>query len=114
MFELFNSEADERTHDRDAGVVDEPEQRLAAERRLDLPCPLGDRRLVGHVEDQRREVRAELVCEPLGVALLAHAAEDAEPALDQDLHASPPDSGGHARNDDRFHQMGLAVDFSLK
>ena len=41
--------------------------------------------------------------EPLSVSLLAHAAEDAESARDENLDAAPADAGGDAGDDDRSH-----------
>ena len=66
----------------DAGIVDETKQGLARERSVDLLRGCRDCRFVRHVEYQRREVRAEFLCQPLRVNLFAHAAEHAKAARD--------------------------------
>jgi hypothetical protein len=59
--------------------------------------------LVGHAENKRHERRAELGGEPLGVSLLAHAAEHAKAAGDQNLRGAPADAGGCPGDDDTAH-----------
>ena len=61
MFEGRRSEIEQRSGHGDAGIVDKPGQGFAAERRFNLPRAGGDCRLVCHIEEERREVRAELL-----------------------------------------------------
>ncbi len=60
MLEGVDLEIEQRSGHGDSGIVDEPGQGFAAERRFDLPRASGDCRLVCHVEEERGEVRAEL------------------------------------------------------
>jgi len=63
----------------------------------------GDGCRVGHIEDQRREVRAELRRKALGIRRPAHTAEHAKAPCDQDFDAAPANAGGCSRHDDGLH-----------
>ena len=101
--EFVGGEFEHGACDRNAGIVDEAGERLAAQRGTHLAGRRAHRSLIGNVEHQRREVGAELTPEAVGVGLLAHAAEDAKAAVEQQLRAGPADAGGRAGNDDRSH-----------
>ncbi len=101
--EFVGGEFEHRTRDRNAGIVDETGERFAVEGGADLARGGQHRGLIGDVEDQRREVRAELALEAVGVGLLAHAAEHAETAVEQQFRAGPADAGGRAGDDNRSH-----------
>ena len=98
---------EQRTGDRDAGIVDEAEQRLAGERGADLGRGARDRRLVGHVEDERHELGTELGPQALGVRRLAHRAENAKAAREEFLRGGMADAGAGAGDDDGFHMAAL-------
>ena len=81
--EFVGGEFEHGTRDRNAGIVDEAGERFAVEGAPDLARGGQHGGLIGDVEDQRREVRAELALEAVGVGLLAHAAEYAKAAVEQ-------------------------------
>ena len=89
--------------DRDAGIVDEAGELFAVQRRAHVAGGRKHRGLVGDVEQQRREIGAELALEPVGIGLLADAAEDAKAAVEQQFGGGPADAGGRAGDDDGFH-----------
>ena len=67
--ELVGAEVEQGARDGDFGIVDETRQRLAwAERRFDLLRRGVDDLLLGHIENERLEVRAELLREPRRVS----------------------------------------------
>ena len=79
-----------RPRDRDAGIVDEPGQRLASQRRANLAGGGQHRGLVGDIEQQRGKIGAEFALEAVGVGLLAHAAEHAKSASSSNLAVAQP------------------------
>lgn len=102
--EIVDRQFQDRPRDRNAGIVDEPRQRVASQRLANLARSGEHGGLVGNFEQERREVRAELTPEPVGVGLLADAAEDAVAAPDQKFRTGPADAGGRAGDDDRSHR----------
>ena len=70
----------QRTHIRDAGIVDEAGQRLALQRRGHFPHGGVHLILLGHVQDQRTDIAFRTGTERVGIRLLAHARIDA-PAM---------------------------------
>src|SRR6516164_5760066 len=108
MLEVIDLEVEQRSWNSDAGIVDESEQRLSAECGFHLLRACGHHRFVGHVEDQRHEVRAELLRQPAGIRLFAHAAEHAETARDQDFRTAPANTSRRTGNDDGFHGKTLS------
>jgi hypothetical protein len=53
--------------------------------------------------------RGELGSEPLCVGPAAHAAEDAEPVVDEDFCGTPADARGRSRYHDAAHSDFLAL-----
>ncbi|MHC2594368.1 hypothetical protein ACVIG9_008424 [Bradyrhizobium ottawaense] len=103
--EIIGRQFEHGACDRDAGIVDEAGQRLAAQRLADCSRGSKDRSLIGDVEQQRREIGAELGLEPVGIGLLADAAEHAKAALNQEFCCGPADAGGRTGDDDRSHDL---------
>ncbi len=101
--EVVGGNFEHRAANADTGIVDEARQRLAAQSVAHLARRRQHRRLVGDVEQQRREIGAELSLEAVGVGLIADAAEDTKTAIEQQLCGSPADAGRRAGDDDRFH-----------
>ena len=86
-----------------AGVVDEPMERLPAQHLANASRRSEDRSLVGDVEQERREVRAEFTLQTVGIGLFANTAEDAIAAPDQKFRNGPANAGGRTGDDDRSH-----------
>jgi hypothetical protein len=103
LAELLGRKFEHGARDGNAGIVDEAGQRLAAERGAHRGSRGLDRGFIGDVELQGREIGAELVRQTIGVGLLAHAAEHAEAAIEQQFGGGPADAGGRAGDDDRSH-----------
>ena len=103
MAEFVEREFQQRPGDGNAGIIDQAEELFAGKHVADARRGRSHRILVGHVENKRHERRAELGREPLGVSLLAHAAEHAEAAGDQNLRGAPADAGGCPGDDDTAH-----------
>ena len=101
--ELVDGDVQQRTGPGDAGIVDEAEENLVAERVSDLRRRGFDGRLVGHVEADRRERGSQLRLQTIGVGPGPHAAEDAEACPQEHCGGTVPDPRGDARDDDRFH-----------
>jgi hypothetical protein len=70
----------------------------------DQPMSEDECRFVSHVEDQWREVRTELLRQPVGIHLLAYTTEHSEAARDQDFGTTPANASRRAGDDDRFHK----------
>ena len=84
----------QRPGDRDAGVVDEPGQRGAADARGQA----GDLAGVGHVDEHRLDARV-LRAQVGAVLLAAHAGEDGEAGAGQPQGGRAPDAGRRAGDD---------------
>jgi hypothetical protein len=83
----------QRPRHRDAGIVDEAPKPPAVKCRADRGRADRDRGLIGHVEHQGRKGFAEFRLQPVGVSLLAHAAEHAEALRGHYLGDTPADTG---------------------
>ncbi|MGY3651384.1 hypothetical protein ACVWW2_006675 [Bradyrhizobium sp. LM4.3] len=103
--EVVDRQFEHGTGDRDTGIVDQTGQRLAAQHLAYFSCGGQHGSLIGDIEQQRGEVRAKLTLEPVGVALLADAAEDAIAAPDQQFCSGPANAGGRAGDDDGSHGL---------
>ena len=101
--EFVGGKLQHRPRDRDAGVVDQPGEGFAVQRGADLARRRQHLGFVGDVEQQRGEIGAEFGLEAVGVGLLAHAAEHAKAAVEQQLCRGPADAGGRAGDDDGLH-----------
>src|SRR5207245_2272357 len=110
--EFVGGQFEYRARDRNAGIVDQAGERFAVESAADLARGGQHRRLVGDIEDQRREVRAELALKAVGVGLLAHAAEHAEAAIKQQFGTGPADAGRRAGDDNRSHDLSPCERFN--
>ena len=97
---LINRQVEHGPGDRDPGIVDEAKQRLAIECSADIAGGGEHRRFVRDVEQQRGEIGAELALQPVGIGLLADAAEHTIALVQQEFGAGMPDAGGRAGDDD--------------
>ena len=78
MLEVIDLEIEQRPRHGDAGVVDQPEQRAALECRLDLPAPAATAASSVTSNTSGVKLVPNSFVSLVGIALLAHAAEDME------------------------------------
>ena len=90
--EVVGGQFQHRTRHSDTGIIDEPCQRFAIQRRTDLAGGGQHRGLIGDVEQQRRKIGAELAFEAVGIGLFADAAEDTKCLVQQQFRGSPADA----------------------
>lgn len=100
--EIGQGQVEEWSDDGDAGVVDEAGEIGVAEGFADLIGGALDRGPVGDIHQERREGRAELGLEAIGISLLSDGAEDVESLLDENSGGSPAYACGCSGDDDRF------------
>src|SRR5262249_3093255 len=99
--ELVEVDELERRADADPGVVHEPAQALAAERRLHLPRRALDGPAIGHVDAQRRQPARALLPQGLGILVAPDSCEDVKPSLGEVTSGGAADASGCAGDDDR-------------
>ena len=112
--EFVSRQFEQRSCDPNAGIVDEPGKRPAVECRANLSRRGQYRRLVGDIEQQRCKVRAERGLEAIDVSLLAHAAEHAKSAIEQQFRGGPADTGGRTGDDNRSRGREIVYRILLK